>query len=158
MAVEERVPDRRIRHAFALGGRAWLPTRTVGVLTYRLYLDDWGIASNTIEARAIQSIVDGLEVRGRYRFYTQGAADLYRDVYTLAEVIDPNTFVTADAKLSSFHSHTLGLQVSAALSLLGVTGDWGDVRLDLGVNRVWQTSAFGDAWLAEAGVSVPFSY
>ena len=157
-AVEERVPDRRIRHALALGARAWLPTRTTAVLTYRLYLDDWGVVANTIEARAIQPIVEGLELRGRYRFYTQGAADFYRSVYTLAEVNDPNVNVTADAKLSSFHSHTLGLQISAALSLLGVEGDWADIRLDLGANRVWQTSAFGDAWVAEAGISVPFSY
>jgi Protein of unknown function (DUF3570) len=156
--VEERVPDRRIRHAFALGARAWLPTSTTAVLTYRLYLDDWGVVANTIEARAIQPIIEGLDVRARYRFYTQGAADFYRDVYTLAEVTDQSVHVTADAKLSSFHSHTLGLQLSAALSLLGVGGDWGDLRLDVGASRVWQTSAFGNAWVAEAGISVPFSY
>jgi hypothetical protein len=156
--VPERVPDRRVRHAVAAGARAWFPTGTTGVLEYRLYLDDWGILAHTIDARAIQEIVPGLDVKAHYRLYTQGAADFYQDVYTQEQVLDPQTYVTADGKLASFVSHTLGGQVSGALSLLGVQGDWGEVRFDLTVERVWQTSVFGNAWVAQVGMSVPFSY
>ena len=106
----------------------------------------------------MQEVVPGLDVRARYRFYAQGAADFYQDVYTQAQISDPRTFVTADAKLASYLTHTLGVQVSGALSLVGVRGDWGDVRFDLTVERLWQASAFGNAWVAQAGMSVPFSY
>ena len=156
--VPERAPTRRVRNAVAASGRVWLPTDTVGVLEYRLYFDDWGIVANTVEARAIQEIMPGLDVRARYRLYAQGAASFYQDVYTQDQLSDPRINVTADAKLASYVTNTLGGQVSGTLSLLGVTGDWGDVRFDLTVERVWQTSAFGNAWVAQVGMSVPFSY
>src|SRR5262249_48990794 len=156
--VLERVPRRRVRHAADASARAWFPTGPVGALEYRLYVDDWGILGHTVDARAIQEIVPGLDVRAHYRFYTQNAADFYQDVYTQAQISDPQTYVTADGKLASFMTHTLGGQVSGALSLLGVTGDWGDIRFDLSVERLWQTSTFGNAWVAQVGMSVPFSY
>ncbi len=156
--VLERVPTRRVRHAAAASARAWFPTGTVGALEYRLYLDDWGIIANTIDVRAIQEIVPGLDVRAHYRFYTQGAANFYQDVYTQDQISNPQVYVTADGKLASFVTNALGGQISGALSLLGVTGDWGDIRFDLSVERLWQTSSFGNAWVAQVGMSVPFSY
>jgi hypothetical protein len=156
--AEERVPDLRLRTSLALGVRGFSPvSRTTGVLSYRFYVDDWGIKAHTAEARVIQEITPGLDVRVRYRFYTQNAADFYKPVYTQADIDDTTVHITADAKLSAFHTQIFGLQWTAALSLFGVTGRWGDVRVDAEAERVLQSNAFGDAWTAQLGLVVPFA-
>jgi uncharacterized protein DUF3570 len=158
--VPERVPDERLRHAVAVAWRYFVPeTKTTLALSYRLYLDDWGIVAHTPEARVIQSFLDGrLDVRARFRFYTQVAADFYQPVYTQAELMDPTVWVTADAKLGSYETVTLGGQISMALSAIGWKGAGSDTRLDLVVERVWQDTAFGDAWIGQLGLVVPFGY
>jgi hypothetical protein len=157
--VAERVPDVRWRTALYGELRGHLgATSTTGVLGYRLYIDDWGIVAHTPEVRVIQEIVPGLDVRLRYRFYTQSAASFYRAQYTQAELDDMAMSVTQDEKLSSFRTHTLGGQLSVALSILGFREAFARMRIDAVVERVWQTTSFGDAWVGQLGLSVPFSY
>jgi hypothetical protein len=151
----ERVPDLRLRAAVHAGLRGYLPTRSTWVLGYRFYADDWGVLAHTAEARWIQEIVPDLELRARYRFYHQGAADFWRDTYTLAEIEDPDRFVTRDGKLDAMTTHTIGGQVVVALGLLGADGWWQRVRVDAIVERLLQDSIFGDAWVLQAGVTVP---
>jgi hypothetical protein len=157
--VAERVPELRVRNAIAASLRGFLAeTRTTLVLAYRLYLDDWGIVAHTPEVRLVQEVMRGLDVRARYRYYTQTRADLYKPVYTQMELSDPTVYVTSDEKLSAFTTHTLGGQVSLALRALGIGGSLGDTRLDLIVERVWQSTTFGDAWVGQLGLAVPFVY
>ena len=156
--VPERVPEERLRHAVAGSLRVYLPTRTTAVASYRFYADDWGIIGHTPEARVIQEIVPGLEARARYRYFTQNQADFWQPVYMQSELSDPTVFVTDDEKLSAFTTHTFGLQLSAAATLIGVGGSWGDLRVDVMVERLLQSNAFGDAWVGGLGVSVPFAY
>jgi hypothetical protein len=138
--------------------RVYLPTRTTAIGAYRFYADDWGIVAHTPEARVIQEIVPGLDARARYRFFTQTAADFWKPVYMQSELVDAAAFVTDDEKLSPFSTHTFGGQLSGALRLLGIGGGWGDLRLDLIVERVLQDNAFGNAWVGGMGLTVPFAY
>jgi hypothetical protein len=156
--VPERVPGLRVRHAVAGSVRAFLPTRTTAIAAYRIYGDDWGIVAHTPELRVVQELMAGLDLRARYRFYTQTAADFYKDVYMQSELSDPTVYVTDDEKLSSFQTHTVGGQVVLELGTLGLGGWLAGVRVDALVERVFQETSFGDAWVGQLGVSLPFSY
>ncbi len=156
--VPERVPDGRVRHAVAGSVRAFLPTRTTAIAAYRFYVDDWGILAHTPEVRLVQELVPGLDLRLRYRFFAQSAADFYKDVYMQSELTDLAVYVTDDEKLSEFTTHTFGGQVSAALSLFGFRGRLASLRVDAMVERIMQTTSFGDAWAAQVGLTVPFEY
>jgi hypothetical protein len=157
--VPERVPDLRVRHAVAGSVRGYLAaTGTVGIASYRFYVDDWGVVAHTPELRLVQPIVSGVDLRLRYRYYVQSSADFYKPVYSQMELDDPKTYVTDDEKLSAFTTHTLGGQLSAAMKIFGLGGDLGDTRVDVIAERIWQSNAFGDAWVGELGLTVPFSY
>jgi hypothetical protein len=155
MLRPENVPDLRLRAALYAGVRAFLPpSETVVVAGYRFYADDWGVVAHTVELRAIQPIVDGLEVRLRVRAYTQSDADFYQEMY---DSTDTGPYVTVDQKLSSFTAQTFGGQVGFELGLLGVSGSWADARVDVMVDRILQDNDFGDAWALQAGLVVPFA-
>jgi hypothetical protein len=156
--VPERVPGIRQRHAVAVSGRVFLPTRTTLIGAYRFYGDDWGIVAHTPELRVVQELVAGLDVRLRYRFYTQSSAEFYKPVYMQAELVDPTVWVTDDEKLSAFQTHTVGGQVSVELGTVGFGGWLAGVRVDAIVERVWQDTSFGDAWVGQLGVALPFTY
>jgi hypothetical protein len=155
--AEERVPDLRLRLAISAGLRWYLaPSRSTVIASYRYYDDDWGIVAHTAELRVVQNLVPGLDLRLRYRFYTQTGAAFYEDRYGAGEIMDPASYITDDQKLEALTTHTAGLQLAAALGLFGMTGSWADARVDLSVERVWQDDLFGNAWVAQAGVTVPF--
>jgi hypothetical protein len=154
----ERVPATRRRHALAGGLRWFVPATTTTLIgSYRLYLDDWGVVGHTPEVRAIQQVADGIDVALRYRLHTQGAADFYRELYGSG---DPTRepFLTADVKLSALRSQTVGAKLGVALGVLGIEGALGEGRVDLQVERIWQTTYVGDAYVAEVGVTLPFAY
>jgi hypothetical protein len=164
VAVEEEVPRLRLRHAVYAGVRGYLAaTGSTVIAGYRFYHDDWGVDAHTPEVRAIQEIVDGLDLRGRFRYYRQSKADFYQDAYTAAEIMaalnhEPGAWITDDAKLSKHETMTYGGQLSLALRVFCVEGLWGDARLDLVVERIQQTTYFGDAWNLQLGFSAPVAY
>ena len=108
--------------------------------------------------RVVQELVSGLDVRLRYRYFTQTAADFYEPVYMQSQLSDPAVHVTDDEKLSAFETHTFGGQDSLELGTIGLGGWFGGVRVDAIVERVWQETSFGDAWVGQLGVSLPFTY
>jgi len=152
----ERHPDRRTRHS-AYGRLAfYLPeTRSSLQALYRVYVDDWDIAAITPEARIYQELGELVTVRLRYRFYAQTASYFYRpaDQYSGRDEL-----VTADPKMSPFHSHLVGLHARVLLGFLA------DTPLDfLREGNVWvsfdylfQTSRFGNAVIGQAAIRVPF--
>ncbi len=159
MPVPERVPELRLRNAFHVGVRKFIPeTNTTVVLAYRFYFDDWGIMAHTPEARVSQQIVAGLDVRARYRLHVESKADFYKATYVQADIDDPNQFLTADDKLGPYHTQTFGVQLLAALSLFGVGGAWGDARIDAQADVITQTTHFGTAVEAHLALVVPFTY
>ena len=106
----------------------------------------------------VRVFVLGDDMRLRYRVHAQTRADFYQDVYTAEQITDAAVHVTDDEKLSAHHTHTVGVQGVFALRRLGVAGSWGDAQLDLVIERVWQSTSFGHAWVAQAGLVLPFAY
>ncbi|MEQ8457513.1 MAG: DUF3570 domain-containing protein [Sandaracinaceae bacterium] len=152
--VAEDHPDQRTRHT--LWGRLahFFPeTRTAVHLMYRAYLDDWDVSALNPEVRVYQLIGDSVVVRLRYRYHDQVDSFFFRTEYSGTE-----DFVTADPKMSNFFSHLFGVQLRVGLDFLSRTPlsflerAW----VDLSFNYWHQTSTFGDAILAQAGLRAPF--
>jgi hypothetical protein len=129
MCVPEREPGTRLRHA--LVGRlrrAFSNTVSAGV-SYRFYLDSWGIGSHTIEAQLAWLAGENTELALRYRFYTQGRTKFYRAVY---QPTDNLKYVTIDRELSAMGINRIGLdlqhtfQLGGDMQLRGVTSVGGD--------------------------------
>ncbi|MBZ0119822.1 MAG: DUF3570 domain-containing protein [Sandaracinaceae bacterium] len=150
----ETHPQNRLRHT-AFGRFAYFvpETRTAFHLMYRAYVDDWSIAGLTPEVRVYQLIGSSVMLRARWRYYAQTDSFFYEDSYDTLR-----SFVTADPKMSRFDSHLLGAQIRVGLDFLSPTAlsflarGWFDVSF----NYWWQTSRFGDAILAQVGLTTPF--
>jgi len=147
-------PSERTRHT--LYGRLayFIPATSTAIhLGYRAYLDDWGIGAITPELRLYQMLGPSALVRLRWRYYDQVESFFYSTDYVGEEL-----FVTADQKMSRFSSHMVGIQLRVGLDFLSQTPlsflerAW----LDMSFNYWFQTSAFGNAVLAQTGIRAPF--
>ncbi|HTR51029.1 MAG TPA: DUF3570 domain-containing protein [Kofleriaceae bacterium] len=103
--VWETDPDERTRNALVFGINRALGKDSVQA-DYRLYLDDWGIASHTFGLRYFTWLTKHVELRLRERFYTQGAASFYQEIYT-----QPEKYITFDRELSTLWSETFGAKL-----------------------------------------------
>lgn len=147
-------PGARTRHT--LHGRLayFVPeTQTAFHLMYRAYLDDWEIGAVSPEVRVYQMIGRGAVVRLRYRYYDQTDSYFFEPMYDGTE-----RFVTADQKMTSFHSHLFGAQLRVGLDFLRTTplAFLDRAWLDLSFNYWVQTSGFGNGILSQVGFQTPF--
>jgi hypothetical protein len=153
--VDERHPDHRTRHAFAVSARRFVPrTETTVIAAYRFYVDSWGMTAHTPELRVVQDAGDGVDVALGYRAHRQFAADFYRATYPSGDV----PYVSDDVKLSSFWSHAIEITFGAAGRVFGLGGILGEARGELMFEYVAQDNRFGNAVIAHAAMSVPFEY
>ena len=106
--VPETEPNERFRHAAVIGLNRHLFSDTALQGDYRLYLDNWGVQSHTIQLRYFVTWGD-VTLRLRERFYYQSGASFFRPHYT-ASTLQP--FVTADRELSTFWSNVAGFKIS----------------------------------------------
>jgi Protein of unknown function (DUF3570) len=95
----------RYNHYFAGPGAA-LHT------SYRYFKNDWGIAAHTIEAAWYQPVGTGWTLRPSLRYYTQRAANFYRDPPFDFVGAATATHFSADTRLSAFGAVTLGMKVA----------------------------------------------
>ena len=86
--------------------------------SYRYFKNDWGIAAHTMEAAWYQPIGTGWTLRPSVRYYTQRAANFYRDPQPppgpALDFIGASTAThfSADTLLSAFGAVTLGMKVA----------------------------------------------
>lgn len=80
-------------------------------LDYRYARNSWGVRSNMIEASAYKSIGNGWILRPSIRSYSQSQANFFsNDAGTLIDKQLNNEFMSADERLGSYGSLTLGLK------------------------------------------------
>lgn len=148
----ERHPRERVRHA----GYVWLShffvaTRSALRAGYRVYRDDWGLLAHAPDVRFHQEFGPHLELRLRYRYYTQGPSDFYRPGGNLRS----DLYITADPKMSRFHTQTFGFKLRLALDFLSFTAF--DVLrtavLDWSVEYVLNTNRYGNGVIAQGGLA-----
>ncbi|HET9887017.1 MAG TPA: DUF3570 domain-containing protein [bacterium] len=151
--VPERHPEDRLRRDAFFKVSQYLMNRSSARLTYKFYNDDWGVTSHMMIAQLNQYVSDPISVRYRYRYYTQDAADFYRDEYT-----EPNGvggYQTGDYRLSSFSAHLLGARLAWGL---GRPFGWQalqGLQFTLEYERYFNTHNFS-ANMIESGLSFTF--
>ena len=154
-AGAERHPNKRARNAPYL----WLAhffnsTRTAIRAGYRLYYDSWNILAHTPEVRLHQEIGRYLELRTRYRYYTQDASFFFRKGGNL----NTDKYITMDPKMTAFHNQTLGFKVQLSLEFLAFSKFHAlhGALLDWNVEYVFNTNRYGNGVIAQGGLGFPF--
>ncbi len=87
------------RHAFDRDSMA---------LSFRFMTDDWGIDSQTAEARYRWNINDRSYLEPHLRYYTQTAADFYRTALFAGDALP--AFASADYRLADLNAYTVGFK------------------------------------------------
>jgi len=111
--VAETLPGVRVRHAATVGLRRHLFRDTAIHLDYRLYLDNWGVAAQTVQLAYFVRFGD-LTLRIKERFYYQDGASFFRTTYS---DMDLPPYVTADKELSTLWSNVAGIKLEYRLPI-----------------------------------------
>lgn len=116
LCLPELLPQQRARHAFVIDGRHALSDSTSVGAGYRLYLDDWGLSSHTLQAVLawLPDAESKLSLTGR--LYLQSAADFYQQTYALGAEQN-NALHTRDRELSALSSYKLGADYTRAFEI-----------------------------------------
>jgi hypothetical protein len=109
--VPETDPTTRTRHALVIAVNRHLGLDSAIEADYRLYLDDWGVSSHTVQLRYMVNF-GALTLRLRERFYYQSGASFFQSHYLDANV---PSYVTADRELSTFWSDVAGIKLTLHL-------------------------------------------
>ena len=113
----EVYPGTRSSNAIAFKMRYHLPYRAAVHGGYRFFTDDWGIDAHNFDIGYTHPLQDAWILDVSYRFYTQGKADFFSDLFPYQ---DSQNFLARDKELSTFVSHSL--RIGASYNLL--KGGW----------------------------------
>jgi hypothetical protein len=102
----EVYPDTKSSEATALRASYYLPWRAGLHLEHRWYADSWGVSSRDWAAVLVQPWQDQWEFEFRTRYYRQGPADFYSDLFPFQ---DAQNFLARDKELSRFSSTSVGV-------------------------------------------------
>ncbi len=105
----EVYPNTRTSNAVAVRSMYYLPYRAATYAEYRFFDDSWNITAHNIEIGYVHPLPSGWVLEGRYRYYTQNAADFYSDLFPRQ---DSQNFLARDKELSEFTSNTIGFTIS----------------------------------------------
>jgi hypothetical protein len=112
----EIYPHTRTSSAASVRARYFLPYRAALHGEYRYFTDTWGIGAHTAEIGYTHPWTDRWIFELGLRFYTQGNADFYSDLFPR---VDAQNFLARDKELSSFSNQMISLGATYELSL-----DW----------------------------------
>jgi len=77
--------------------------------TYRFYTDTWGVQAHTVQLGYTQPAFGNWVFDARYRYYTQNAADFYRDLFPRRNTLN---FQGRDKELATYTGNTIGVGAS----------------------------------------------
>jgi hypothetical protein len=103
--AREIYPRTRTSNAVAVNARYFLPYRAALHGGYRFFTDTWGIRADTFEVGYTHPLGPWTFEVG-YRYYTQEAADFYKDLFDRA---NEQNFLARDKELSTFTSQALSI-------------------------------------------------
>jgi hypothetical protein len=110
--VYENRPAQRSRKSLYWGHKIALDHDTVDI-AFRHMSDDWGITSNTLDARYRWTLPGGAYFEPHVRQYRQSAADFYRLYLLQGEPL--LSYASADPRLGRFTARTVGLKWATPL-------------------------------------------
>jgi hypothetical protein len=101
----ESRPDSRTKQSLFAEWRHAFDRDSMAV-NVRYMDDDWGVTSETVEARYRWNLSERSYLEQHMRWYTQGAADFYRTALIDGEALPQ--FASADYRLADFDAFTIG--------------------------------------------------
>jgi Protein of unknown function (DUF3570) len=112
--IQEQYPNTRSSNAGSIRAKYFLPYRAAIDGMYRFYTDTWGVIGHTGELGYVHPLNNpwgggNWIFEGRVRYYTQTAADFYRDIFPRADFAN---FMARDKELSTYNAITAGLQAT----------------------------------------------
>lgn len=114
--VHERRPDSRLRQSLFAQAKYALGEDVIDG-SYRLYFDDWGVRSHTLDLTYRWEFGGGRHyLQPHLRYYTQTAADFYRHSLVAGSEVDgsgnlsASRNASADPRLAEFSATTFGLK------------------------------------------------
>jgi hypothetical protein len=132
--VPENRPDEREIFVIYSEISRYLERLKIGThLSYRYFKDNHELTGHTFEVELLRRFADKLIFSPHYRFYRQNQVSFYSpkviDYQPYMQAPNPTTgpFYSADYRLSSFDSHSLGLKISYFLK--------DDLLVDVGYDR-----------------------
>lgn len=116
----------------------------VARIGYRYQHDSFGASSHTVDAEFVQPLAGEWMLTPRLRYYSQHAADFYRDP-VFPQGYRPGSDYTADTRLSAFGAFTPGLGIEKRLA-----GGWSvDARIEFYRQRsAWHLGGDGSPGLS----------
>ena len=112
----EVYPESRTSNAIALRANYFLEQRAAIHAGVRLYDDNWGIESTTLELGYTFPYEEHWIFEASFRFYDQTSADFYSDLYPFQ---DAQNFLARDKEMSAFQSYTIGGGVTYEIGTRG---------------------------------------
>lgn len=106
---QEIYPRTRSSSAVSLRAMYYMPYRAALKVEGRYYTDSWGIDAYNGEISYVHPFGDHWTFEGKYRFYSQTAADFYSDLY---ERQTAQNFLARDKELATFTTNTVGVGAS----------------------------------------------
>jgi hypothetical protein len=104
-------PDTRTSTAVEIRTKYYLPYRAAASVSYRYFRDTWSIVANTFEFDYTQPISNLWILEGRFRYYQQGAASFYSDLFPFA---NSQNYMARDKDLAASKNTTLGAKATYA--------------------------------------------
>jgi Protein of unknown function (DUF3570) len=104
-------PDTHTSTAITVQGKYYLPYRAAVTAAYRYYTDTWGVVGNTVELDYTHPIKNIWILEGRARYYKQGQATFYSDLFPFA---DSQNFTARDQNLAALDNYTIGAKATYA--------------------------------------------
>ena len=112
--ADQVYPRTRTSNAAAAQLKYFLPYRAAVSGQYRYFRDTWGITAHTVELGYTHPAWKRWIFDASLRYYRQGAADFYSDLFPRANY---SNFMARDRELAAFHSFTLGIGASYEFSV-----------------------------------------
>jgi hypothetical protein len=104
-------PDTRTSTAVQTQAKYYLPYRAAVTGSYRYFHDTWGVTGNTYELDYTHPIRNIWILEGRLRYYKQGSANFYSDLFPYA---DSQNFMARDQDLAAQENTTIGVKATYA--------------------------------------------
>jgi hypothetical protein len=105
----EVYPRTRSSNSMSFQTRYHLPYRASVHGGYRFFTDTWGIDAHNFNIGYTHPLKQAWILDFGYRYYTQGAADFYQDLFPFA---DSQNFLARDKEMATFNSHSFRVSVS----------------------------------------------
>ncbi len=154
-------PGTHTSNAVEARAKYYLPYRAAISASYRFYSDTWGIRGNTVELGYIQPVANRWIFEGRVRYYKQGHATFYSDLFPFA---GSQNFMGRDQNLASSQNTTIGAKATYAFLPDGwkmfkrgtVTLDVSRIRFKYSDFRNIKDYGIGNGYAARQRTAVPF--